>query len=174
MRVGHTLAEKVTVLHVRPSDLVTDEQYLERIQSRCIRTETGCLEWQGHCNWKGYGEIGYRGKNVSLTRLVYRLLVGPIPEGHLICHYCDNRPCCDPVHLWTGLPHQNSLDMVNKGRCHEWSVIECPRGHPYDEANTRWKTAASGRPARECKECNRMWSRQRAQRARALQIGVVS
>lgn len=141
------------------SQTITDEQYLEKIQSKCVRAANGCLEWQGWKNRKGYGEMNYRGDKVMVTRLVYTLCVGPIPAGHLACHYCDNRPCCDPTHLWTGFPHENSLDMVNKGRCHEWTVTECPQGHPYDEQNTRWKVAASGRPARECKACMRIKSR---------------
>lgn len=141
------------------SQKITDEQYLEKIQSKCIRAANGCLEWQGWKNRKGYGEMNYRGDKVMVTRLVYTLCVGPIPEGHLACHYCDNRPCCDPTHLWTGFPHENSLDMVLKGRCHEWTVTECPQGHPYDEKNTRWKVAKSGRPARECKECMRIKAR---------------
>lgn len=36
------------------------------------------------------------------------------------------------------------------------SKTHCPRGHPYDEENTRFYTNASGGPARACIECARL------------------
>jgi hypothetical protein len=41
---------------------------------------------------------------------------GPILEGVLVCHSCDNRRCCRPSHLFGGSYEDNARDMGRKGR----------------------------------------------------------
>lgn len=49
-------------------------------------------------------------------RFSYELLVGPVPAGHHVLHRCDNPPCVNPSHLFTGTDADNVLDMDLKGR----------------------------------------------------------
>lgn len=74
-----------------------------------------CWEWQAG-RTDGYGRFWLNGKSVAAHRTAYEIAVGPIPEGILMCHRCDNRPCCNPSHFFLGTCGDNSQDMVAKGR----------------------------------------------------------
>lgn len=78
-------------------------------------TESGCWEWRGPRNNKGYMHLGFDGKIVGVHRLAYETWVGPIPEGHVVMHSCDNRSCINPDHLRTGTQRENLEDMTAKG-----------------------------------------------------------
>lgn len=75
-----------------------------------------CWEWQGNRMWLGYGDFVFKGKHVRAHRAFYGYYVGPIPDGMMVCHKCDNRPCCNPDHLYLGTHKDNMRDMIEKGR----------------------------------------------------------
>lgn len=86
-----------------------------RILTRTVASTTGCIEWQGALNSRGYGVIcsGRKGK----TALVHRIAVinrdGGIPDGLTVDHLCMNKPCVNPRHLEVVTRRENT-DRYNR------------------------------------------------------------
>lgn len=81
-----------------------------------VVTEEGCWEWSGNKFTNGYGQLYVAGRKALTHKLSYELWVGPIPEGHIVRHKCDNRPCLNPDHLETGTQQDNHDDKWKRGR----------------------------------------------------------
>jgi hypothetical protein len=82
-------------------------------------TAAGCVLWIGCTNDDGYGLIGSgtsKGHNSLAHRLAYEIHIGPIPDGILVLHSCDNPPCINVAHLFLGTQGDNIADMLAKGR----------------------------------------------------------
>lgn len=117
----------------------------------------------------GYGSVyindGSRSGATALAhRVVYEGLVGPIPEGMLLCHHCDNPKCVRPDHIFVGTDADNKADMYAKGRhasgdrLPQGAKTHCLRGHPFSGENLyRWRNR------RRCRACMRIRDRLRRQ-----------
>lgn len=107
-------------------------RFLKRIQDEMKKGTDACWEWPGGRLPWGYGRIGNSDDpSLSYThRLSYSIFVGPIPQGMLVCHTCDNPPCCNPKHLFVGTISDNSKDMIAKKR-HPQNLPKtfCKNGH---------------------------------------------
>lgn len=75
-----------------------------------------CWEWQAGRQKFGYGTIWHNGSSMLAHRFSYEYFVGPIPEGLLILHSCDNPPCVNPAHLHPGTYQTNSDECFERGR----------------------------------------------------------
>jgi len=76
-----------------------------------------CWPWMRAVGGKGYGNVPDGvGRTLRSSRVAWELTHGPIADGLFVLHRCDNRPCCNPAHLFLGTAGDNIRDCVAKGR----------------------------------------------------------
>jgi hypothetical protein len=81
------------------------------------RPELGpCWVWTGATRRDGYGVVTIRQSGFAVHRVSFEMHHTPIPVGLRVLHHCDNRPCVNPTHLFTGTARDNMQDMMQKGR----------------------------------------------------------
>ena len=97
-------------------------------------------------NAKGYCYIT-RGRGIRLRahRFIYETLIGPIPEGKVVRHSCDNRACINPEHLLLGTSYDNSQDMVSRNR-------QARLGQPATDETKLWEAIQMRRDGCTLKE----------------------
>lgn len=143
----------------------------ERFQAKIEVQPDGCWLWTGARNptarWAGYGVAWWKGANRLAHRLIYELLVGPVPEGLVLDHLCRVPICVNPEHLepvtqeenrrrsaamggalWDGTVHGNAAVKA--------AAAACAKGHPWGPNPVRDK-----RGHRVCRECRRDNQRKR-------------
>lgn len=108
-----------------------------------------CWEWTASRNEWGYGQFAATfGHSGGAHIYSYQLHHGSYPAGLEIDHLCKNRACVRPDHLEAVTPRVNTLrsnavSALNARKTH------CPKGHPYDEENTR----IGNNGGRYCRAC---------------------
>ncbi len=63
-----------------------------------------------------YGMFFHEGRTLQAHRVAYELGKGPIPDGLIILHSCDNPPCVNPAHLTAGTHQQNAQERDARGK----------------------------------------------------------
>lgn len=128
----------------------TEADIRAHIQSKIVVTATGCWEWQGNRQFSGYGQVNYLGHGWPVHKLMYTLNVAEVPKGKVVCHTCDNPPCCNPAHLWIGTTKDNMQDSSAKGRQPRRAQTHCKNGHAYAEHGRNY------RGHNRCRICTRV------------------
>lgn len=132
---------------------------------RHVKKADSCWLWTGGTTKKGYG-IFYLSKDrkgMTASAASYLLFKGEIPEGLDVCHTCDNPPCVNPDHLFTGTRKVNMEDAKAKGRIFtprlfgtangEGKRTHCNQGHPFSGENLVFRYGSTTQ--RSCLTCRR-------------------
>lgn len=103
---------KLTRPHTRPPDA----EAIRRFWGYVARTDDSCWEWTGALTRQGYGRFPFGDGTLRAHRVAWVLAHGPIPDGQMVCHRCDNPQCVRPDHLFLGSAADNVADMFSKQR----------------------------------------------------------
>jgi hypothetical protein len=104
---------KKNLLRHQPTQKLNAEDFWNKMDKS---NSDGCWVWSGIVDYKGYGKIKFNNKRYKTHRLAYILTNGEICDNLLVCHKCDNPPCCNPDHLFLGTNQDNIIDCLKKDR----------------------------------------------------------
>lgn len=85
---------------------------------------TDCWRWKGYRNpVSGYGQItlnrteqpAFGQRTLTAPQLACTLVHGRRPPGKQVLHSCDERDCCNPVHLRWGTQAENNHEAWTRG-----------------------------------------------------------
>lgn len=119
-----------------------------------IDTEGICWEWTAARDSNDYGRVRWEGSAALAHKVIWELLVGPVPEGLELDHLCRNPPCVNPDHL-EPVTHAENIrrGMWSKGRAaQQVARTACANGHEYTE-ETLYVPPASSPRQRQCRIC---------------------
>jgi len=162
------------------------EQLPAKLAARFEINENDCWLWTGArkdgIGSPSYGVVQIDGVKQYVHRVVYQLLIGPIPAELEIDHLCETRPCANPAHLevvdhktnlhrsvryWASVKMQGSRLAAKRALEGEAGIrarrqpgppSACPKGH------SDYMRRSDGR--RRCRTCWREDSIQGRQRRR--------
>lgn len=95
-----------------------NRQSLEEKLARHRVVRDGCWGWAASKSAYGYGWVRHGSKTLLAHRAAYEVAHGPIPDGMVVRHSCDNPECTNPAHLLLGTHADNVADKVARGRQH--------------------------------------------------------
>ena len=113
--------------------------------------ETRCWTWTGHRYTNGYGCVTLASGENRRRGLAHRVamqLSGIEPGAMMVCHRCDNPPCCNPAHLFLGTAADNMRDCIVKGRASRGETHAAIQRAHVRRGDEHWSRREPGRVKR--------------------------
>jgi hypothetical protein len=129
----------------RPADVRLHGKYV-------INEITGCWEWIGALDSKGYSSFFDGQRIMGGHRFVYELHHGEMPEGLVTDHKCRRRSCINPDHLEAVTQRENTLRSPISPAAINARKTHCLRGHELAGNNLYDFPSMPGR--RICRTCH--------------------
>src|SRR5688572_4789930 len=102
----------------------------ENLLARVRVLPSGCWEWLGYKDVKGYGQVSYHNQRRPAHRVAYALWVGTPPAN--LHHVCGFKSCINPQHL-------EEADPAEHTRMHKTDGNRCINGHPWTPESTYYR-----------------------------------
>ena len=122
------------------------KDHIQKLYSRLVIADGGCLEYIGHLSHDGYGKfcfyIGGKPTTKRVHRVMFEYYVGPIASGLSLDHLCRNKRCANPNHL-------DPVTNLENRRRRNQLVTQCKYGHEFSPENTRLEANGD----RVCRAC---------------------
>lgn len=124
-RLAGVMAPRIAWRGQRP---IVDRFWAKVNKGGPIHPELGpCWQWTG-CVVARYGQVSLGhpstpgSKRWKSHRFSWELHHGPVPDGLVVRHRCDNCLCVNPAHLELGTQKQNVHDGIRRGRRNAWGI----------------------------------------------------
>lgn len=123
---------------------------LQRFARKIVSMDC-CWEWGGAKMKRGYGRFMLNGENMMAHRVIYELLIGPIPPGLTVDHLCRNTSCMNPGHMEIVTLAENLRRRPIAGTAFLNAIkTHCPRGHELSGDNLRGGQRINNRACKAC------------------------
>lgn len=110
--------------HIETIEMIAERLWLtvedlHEMMQAFTKPDGSCLLWTGQKDGRGYGALKRRQgrdcERIAAHRLAYAMHVGPLVDGLVVLHLCDNKECVNPHHLVMGTQKANMFDFKEKG-----------------------------------------------------------
>lgn len=160
--------------HTPKEERATAPRFIDDFWQQVEKThEWGCWIWRGKTSRQGYGL--WKSRHLA-HREAWQRERGPIGNGLLALHICDQMPCVNPKHLYLGTHVENGIDAATRGRLPDNRKQYCSKGHA-KEGDNLIVFLSHGRPNYRCRRCENERKNnavKEARRARGLQVTLLS